>query len=443
VTIGLPTYNAASQITKRTHDNSAYLYADTPTYTRPYSVNGLNQYSQTGPAGSPTSIFGYDADGNLQTSTDTASNVTTTYSYDVENRLTGASGGLTATLSYDPNGRLYQTSGAGGTTRLLYDGDALVAEYSGSTLLRRYVHGPGIDEPLVWYEGSGVGSTNRRFLHADNEGSIIAVSDSGGNLLRTDTYDEYGIAGAANSSLANQRFAYTGQILIPELGLYHYKARAYSPVLGRFMQTDPVGYEDQVNLYAYVGDDPVNHSDPTGNNMLVIFEGPMSSNPFGHVAVAFSGKGIYSYGTATPMGSSPSAYISSQTSRRNQTIIEIPTTAAQDDAARKAIQKYMTDGKPYSILSGHTCVEAVNAAMDAAKLKDEVDPAQYNTATQDGPNLIGPSAVENRASLQDGRRIIEIPKGGPTPKAANEFEPSTPPKKPPEPCRKVGGQCDN
>jgi len=49
--------------------------------------------------------FGYDTNGNLQTSTDTATSSTTTYIYDVENKLTGASGAKTAYLSYDPNER--------------------------------------------------------------------------------------------------------------------------------------------------------------------------------------------------------------------------------------------------------------------------------------------------------------------------------------------------
>ncbi|HEX8585233.1 MAG TPA: hypothetical protein VF680_12570, partial [Allosphingosinicella sp.] len=68
--------------------------------------------------------------------------------YDAENRLVGASTG--AALVYDPLGRLFETSGgSAGVTRFLYDGDALVAEYSGSgTLLRRYLHGTGDDTPI-------------------------------------------------------------------------------------------------------------------------------------------------------------------------------------------------------------------------------------------------------------------------------------------------------
>ncbi|OYX56001.1 MAG: hypothetical protein B7Y86_11160 [Brevundimonas subvibrioides] len=57
---------------------------------------------------------------------------------------------------------------------------------------------------------------------------------------------------------------YTGQMWMPDFAAYHYKARAYRPDLGRFLQTDPVGYGQGLNLYAYVGNDPVNGTDPTG-----------------------------------------------------------------------------------------------------------------------------------------------------------------------------------
>ncbi len=76
------------------------------------------------------------------------------YTFDALNRPTAIKEtGSTNSLAYDGAGRLRQTTLAGTITGLTYDGVELVAEYnSGGILLRRYVHGPGIDEPLVWYE---------------------------------------------------------------------------------------------------------------------------------------------------------------------------------------------------------------------------------------------------------------------------------------------------
>ncbi len=248
------TYNPASQIKSRIVSNDAYAFIAGPA-SHSYAVNGQNQLTTATGA-----TYGYDANGNL------TSDGSTTFAYDAENRLLSASGAKAGTLSYDSTGRLEKLVTGGVTGFYGYDGPNRLIEAPavGGTTARRYVFGAGADEALVWYEGAG--TTDRRFLHPDHQGSIIAISDAAGNASTINRYDEHGVPASTNAGA----FQYTGQLWVPQLALYHYKARAYAPQLGRFMQIDPVGYEDHVNLYVYARGDPVGRIDVNGEKSYLV-----------------------------------------------------------------------------------------------------------------------------------------------------------------------------
>lgn len=110
-------------------------------------------------------------------------------------------------------------------------------------------------------EYTGTGTASRVFYVADERGSVIAGTDGvSGARTFTNKYDEYGRPAGGNQG----RFQYTGQVYLESTGLYHYKAGVYDPSAGRFLQADPIGYLAGMNLYAYVGADPINRRDPLG-----------------------------------------------------------------------------------------------------------------------------------------------------------------------------------
>jgi len=243
--------NQAQEIVNQNWDNNLYGWAATgvTNTNKAYAANGLNQYTTVG-----ANTLTYDGNGNL------AGDGFWSYGYDLDNRLkTATATGFSASLAYDGVGRLRQTTIGGVVTNLLYDGVDLIGEYDGSNnVVRRYVHGPGVDEPLVWYEGSG--TTNKTWLYGDHQGSIVGQADGTGTSTALYSYGPFG----EPNQTTGTRFRYTGQQYLSQMGLYYYKARFYSPMLGRFLQTDPIGYQDDNNLYAYVRGNPLRWTDSLG-----------------------------------------------------------------------------------------------------------------------------------------------------------------------------------
>lgn len=242
-------YNPASQIVSRSAANDAYAWQGHYNFNRNYTANGLNQYTAVGSL-APT----YDVKGHLASTGAGETFYTSTKGEMIYRGDTGIG------FYHDPLGRLDSVL-SGASYGFEYVDGQITDEFSGSSgnpTLRRYVYGPNVDEPLVWYEGSDF--SDKRYLVADERGSIAAVTNSSGVATSINSYDEYGIPRSSNAG----RFQYTGQAWLSELGMYSYKARVYSPTLGRFAQTDPAGYPDGPNWYNYVNADPVNKTDPTG-----------------------------------------------------------------------------------------------------------------------------------------------------------------------------------
>lgn len=232
-----------------------------------YTANNMNAY--TALTGGQNMSLQYDDNGNL------TSDGTHTYQYNYNNRLISVDNGQTATYKYDAlNRRIQKTvvEPVETTINYYYSGDQAIEERdANNAVIATYIFGISVDDALQMQRGG-----NTYYYHKNHLGSVVALTDGSGNLVERYEYDPYGQPSffdandnALSQSAVGNAILFTGRDYDYETGMYYYRARSMHPVLGRFMQHDPLMYVDGLSMFGYAGNNPIGFVDTYG--MMNIF----------------------------------------------------------------------------------------------------------------------------------------------------------------------------
>jgi len=248
--------------------NATSVTTDGTTQTR--SANAQNQYTSISGVTTPT----YDSNGNM-----TTDETGRQFVYDAWNRLVAVknSGGTTLeTFSYDGLGRRVTQTAGGTTTDLYYSTqDQVLEEMVGGAATARYVWSPVYVNAMILRDratGSPGTLNERLWVQQDANWNVTVLVNGSGVIVERYAYDPYGkvtiyspdYSTVRTSSSYAMNYLFQGMRYDSTSGLYEADARWYSPTLQRWTSVDPLGLIPDVNDYRFVGNQPVDETDPSG-----------------------------------------------------------------------------------------------------------------------------------------------------------------------------------
>jgi len=249
--------NNGNQLTKT--ENSA---TNSFSYDQLSRVTTSDQFNET---------YGYDHRGN-RTSMSTNNpfeSPDATRTFDKRDRLidVALTSGAHVSYTYNGDGLLYERTENGQTTRYYWDGNQVIAEADvvGGVATRKasYIRGHGL---IAREDEQG-----KTYYLQNGHGDVVNLMDSTGmTKLNSYEYDIFGNIVGQQENLP-QPFKYSGEMMDNAVGLQYLRARWYEPSLGRFINEDTYGGRLDnplsLNLYTYVGNNPLIRRDPTGHMM--------------------------------------------------------------------------------------------------------------------------------------------------------------------------------
>lgn len=243
--------------------------------TASYQANAVNQYSRI-LVGTAETIPSYDALGNLLEDDRAA------YSWDADIHLLSVApkdGSVSAAYRYDAlNRRVARLEGSAALTYFVHDGWNVVAEYAGSpgssALAHevRHVWGEDLGGGLQTAGGVGgllasVRASGANWAHYDGNGNVVLLTDGAGAASARYAYDAFGRLKSSSGPAAEaNRYRFSTKPQERAAALSYYGYRYYAPALGRWLSRDPLEETGGVNLYAMVGNNPLNVVDTDGRS---------------------------------------------------------------------------------------------------------------------------------------------------------------------------------